>query len=60
MIDDSSIQHGNQQIHITISAGFASYPENDTNDGNFLVTNAIKALYIAKDTGRNKVVCYSE
>jgi diguanylate cyclase (GGDEF)-like protein len=60
MIDDSLIKHGDQQIHITISAGVSSYPENDTNDGNSLVTNADKALYIAKDTGRNKVVCYTE
>jgi len=60
MIDDSTIKHGDQQIHITISAGYSSYPENNTNDENMLVTNADKALYSAKRSGRNKVICYND
>jgi len=60
MVEDSSINHGSQQIKITISAGYSSYPENDVVDENTLVTIADKALYTAKETGRNKVVCYSD
>jgi diguanylate cyclase (GGDEF)-like protein len=60
MIEDSSIKHGDQQIKITISAGFSSYPENDVKDETTLVTIADKALYTAKESGRNKVVCYSD
>ncbi|MBK5201913.1 MAG: GGDEF domain-containing protein [Spirochaetaceae bacterium] len=60
MVEDSSIKHRNQQIKTTISAGYSSYPENDTIDGNTLVVNADKALYIAKESGRNKVVCFSD
>jgi diguanylate cyclase (GGDEF)-like protein len=60
MVEDSSIKHGDQQIRITISAGYSSYPENDVKDENALVTIADKALYTAKESGRNKVVCYND
>lgn len=60
MVEDSSFMHVNQQIKITVSAGYTSYPENDTNDESALVVNADKALYIAKELGRNKVVCYTD
>lgn len=44
-----------QIIHITISIGVATYPDNTT-DFNKLIKEADKALYKAKQTGRNKVV----
>lgn len=41
---------------ITISAGIAVYPDNGT-DGRSLIAAADKALYKAKATGRDKVIC---
>lgn len=58
MIEDSSIKYGELQIKITISAGYSSFPENDVTDENNLVTIADKALYNAKESGRNKVIGY--
>ena len=45
--------------HMTISQGIASFPEN-TDDLEILRISADKALYRAKDEGRNKVVLSEE
>lgn len=44
---------------VTISLGVSSFPE-DGNDMQLLVQKADSALYHAKETGRNKVVVYSD
>jgi diguanylate cyclase len=49
----------NQIVHITISIGCSSYPEN-TSDPDELMSLADKALYQAKQTGRNKVVVFHQ
>ncbi len=46
-------------IHLTISIGIASFPE-ATNDLTTLKQLADKALYDAKNSGRNKVCTYSK
>lgn len=45
----------NEYIHITVSIGVARYEKGDT--GNDLIDKADKALYRAKETGKNKI-CY--
>ncbi|MBN2346607.1 MAG: GGDEF domain-containing protein [Candidatus Aminicenantes bacterium] len=47
------------QKRITISVGLASYPEHGTSDQEIL-NHADKALYFAKETGRNRTVIYDE
>jgi diguanylate cyclase (GGDEF)-like protein len=44
---------------VTLSLGISSYPEHGTGTKD-LLNKADKALYIAKNTGRNKTVIYTE
>lgn len=48
-----------EKLHITISAGVATFPE-DAQDSVGLIEAADKALYVAKQTGRNKVCAYRD
>jgi len=48
-----------EKLYPTISLGCATYPE-DANTGEELFQKADKALYKAKNLGRNKVVVYSK
>lgn len=47
------------QIDLTVSIGVAAYPEHADND-TFLISAADKALYAAKQTGRNQVCVYKD
>lgn len=55
-VEESVFHHGNQEIRVTISVGINSFPESDVNNVIGLIDGADKALYNAKDTGRNKVL----
>ncbi|RMG55076.1 MAG: EAL domain-containing protein [Gammaproteobacteria bacterium] len=54
-IEATPIDIGNQEVHITISAGVASYPEDATAISE-LLTLADNTLFEAKRGGRNRVV----
>ena len=56
MVQETCLQDGAQQVRITMSVGGAAYPGSDVADENDLVRLADKALYSAKDAGRNRVV----
>lgn len=55
-VADTLMQHGDQQIPLTISLGVGGYPELDVADEGALIACADEALYKAKETGRNRVV----
>ncbi|MDA3833969.1 MAG: sensor domain-containing diguanylate cyclase [Spirochaetales bacterium] len=54
MVEEAKTPYGNQQISITVSLGFASYPETEVSHENELVSLADNALYEAKERGRNR------
>ncbi|ANU23607.1 sensor domain-containing diguanylate cyclase [Planococcus donghaensis] len=57
---DLANERQQQIIHITMSIGVSSAPE-DSDEGMSLIRNADRALYIgAKQAGRNKVAAYSK
>ncbi len=54
-IEDYKIE-GVNEIAVTISVGVAAYSEEDMKDPALLYQKADKGLYIAKESGRNRVV----
>jgi len=50
------VASGEDVIKVTVSAGGVSYPETDVGGEKELVDMADKALYQAKESGRNCVV----
>ena len=53
----TDIHVGRAKVKVTLSAGIAVYPEHGT-DADTLISHADRALYSAKDQGRNRVVCF--
>ncbi|HKI60501.1 MAG TPA: GGDEF domain-containing protein, partial [Mariprofundaceae bacterium] len=56
MVEETSVTDGDQVIHVTISIGVTSYPELEVAGDQDLVKCADEALYLAKESGRNKVI----
>ena len=50
---------GNRDLHTNISMGVASFPQHGSNSDELLI-RADRALYRAKDNGRNQVIVYEE
>lgn len=55
-ISDTHLEHGDQIIPITISIGMASWPEHQVENEQQLIERADQTLYMAKESGRNRVV----
>ena len=54
--DGFAIENGARTIDVTVSVGVASIVRNGDEDAKSLLKRADKALYEAKNTGRNRVV----
>jgi len=50
-----SFRVGNRELRVTVSVGVASYPSESVDSPGALVRDADKALYRAKEAGRNRV-----
>lgn len=59
-IKDTEIEDGSQKLHVTASCGIASYPEVKVDSEVALIDEADQALYMAKETGRDKTVIASK
>ena len=53
-IQESKVVYSEFEIKITLSLGISSYPENDVEHEQELLAAADEALYISKESGRNK------
>jgi two-component system cell cycle response regulator len=53
-VQESKITYSEFEIKITLSLGISSYPENDIKHEQELLTAADEALYISKESGRNR------
>jgi len=59
IVNSLNIPYGNFNLTTTISMGVAAYPEHGKSKEE-LLRAADRAMYIAKNTGRNRVVVYPE
>ena len=56
VVEETSVEDGDQRISVNISAGVAVYPDQLTESEIALLDHADKKLYVAKREGRNQVV----
>jgi two-component system cell cycle response regulator len=54
-IEEHPFKVGDRAVHVTVSVGVASYPSETADSGDALVSEADRALYRAKEAGRNRV-----
>ena len=59
-VESCEITYEDQQVQITVSVGGATYSQTEFEDSMQLLAAADKAMYKAKDAGRNKVGYYTE
>ena len=58
-IESMKLKHENEEVRITMSMGLAVFPK-DGEKKSILMSRADKALYQAKNSGRNRTAIWSE
>ena len=58
MVEDCEVHDKGNVLHVTISVGVATFPHEAIEDSKKLIECADKALYRAKENGRNRVEVY--
>ncbi|MEF9427520.1 MAG: GGDEF domain-containing protein [Candidatus Mariimomonas ferrooxydans] len=53
-VQESKVVYSEFEIRITLSLGISSYPENNVEHEQELLAAAYEALYISRESGRNK------
>lgn len=59
MVEDYEFSEKSQTLRVTISAGIATFPQEQIHNSKELIECADKAMYKAKENGRNRVESYS-
>jgi diguanylate cyclase (GGDEF)-like protein len=54
-VDAHAFDLGGEKVHVTVSIGVATFPSEGVDGPNALVREADRALYAAKEAGRNRV-----
>ncbi len=57
LVEDSVVRYKNQELKITVSIGGVSFPNDEIESVEEIIKKADENLYIAKEAGRNKVIC---
>ncbi len=57
-VEATRFMYGDVELRLTISIGVSSYPEKGASSEDELIYQSDIALYKAKRTGKNRVVCY--
>lgn len=57
MVKDTILKNEDQEIRVTVSLGTVTYPNKDVADIQQLINLSDEAMYNAKKSGRNRVVC---
>ncbi len=60
IIENMSIEQGDHSLAVTISAGYATYPDLTPTDSISFIDMADSALYVSKENGRNRISFYKE
>ena len=55
-VDAHAFDIGGDSVHVTVSIGVATFPSDEVDGPNALVREADRALYAAKEAGRNRVL----
>ena len=55
-VDAHAFDIGGDNVHVTVSVGVATFPSDEVDGPNALVREADRALYAAKEAGRNRVL----
>ncbi|WP_168210521.1 GGDEF domain-containing protein [Persicimonas caeni] len=54
LVEQNEFTHDGEELAVTISAGVASYPEQEVDSASELIDAADRALYASKQNGRNR------
>ena len=58
-VDAMQVEYEEKQLHCSISIGIATYPAHGSSVDE-VISNADRALYISKNSGRNRSILYQE